>query len=357
MRRKLAVVVIVLGVVFVAGAGVVRWVVAPRLTQLPSDTNTIRVYDGVAAAMVNPTATMATVIGPGVMRNVPIQVQHTTRVLDTRGQAALVADSRVLTMPGFTIADLRYRYGVDRRTFEPTPGFDGVVPTRGLTFNWPMDTRQHDYTGWVQDTMRTTPLHFVRAVRHGGVATYEFTARSDARPITDPQLLKLLPTTMSKADLLRTTPSLQLPRHRLLALNALMRKVPDPVPLGYTYAFKSEFWVAPASGIVVDMTQHEVRTVDIMDGARAVPVAPIMDMKYSFTPSTVVGATGDARKAASDLHKIRVTLPVLLLVVGAALVCIGGALMIRRRRVAGPPEDSDDATLAILVAPRERIGV
>ena len=197
-----------------------------------------------------------------------------------------------------------------------------------------MDTQRHDYTGWVSDTGRTVRLHFVREERHGGVATYRFSASAPDHAITDPQLSALMPPSMSKEALLELTPSLQLTTPQLLKLDALMKRLPDPVPLAYTYRFAATFWVAPATGIVVDLRQHDVRTVSFVDGARTIPVAPVMDMAYTSTPASLAAAARDARDATAQLRLIRTTAPAGLLGAGIALVLVGAVLLVSRRRPA-----------------------
>jgi DUF3068 family protein len=364
MRRTIGIIVLVLGVVFVAGAGVVRWVVAPNMAQLPSDTNTTRMYDGTAAWLINPSVATGTRVGPGLLRNVPIQLRHTDRVVDTNGHSALVADERVVTVPGYTVADLKYLYGVDRRTFMPVDTYQKVVPASGVTFNWPMYTKPHDYTGWVQDTMMTTPLRYVATTQRGGVETYEFRTDGPAFPITDPVLGRMLPKSMTKAQLLELTPSLGLSTPQLLKLDKLMKSLPDPVPMSYRYRGEATFWVAPTSGLIVDMTQRDIRTSGVMVQGKFVPLAPLMDMTYSFTPQSVASAAADADKAVSDLHKIKVTLPVALLVLGGIFIVVGIALLLIRRRGRHAdepepvtPEPVDDETLEKLLAPHEPIGV
>jgi len=340
MRRVVGVVVIVVGLLLVSAAAATRWVIAPAMSKLPGDTLTTRLYAGQAAALVNPTFATDVPSGPGVLHDVDITVRHTTQVLDTTSDVALVSDRRIVAMPGAVVADLGYRYAVDRKTFQASHGFPRTVAANGLTFNWPMDTQRHDYTGWVQDTLMTTPLHYVATVRHGGIRTYEFTARAGDQLISDPVMSRMLPARMSKVDMLRLTPSLGLTHKQLLALDKVMAKAPDPVPLGYTYRFAATFWVAPASGIVVDMRQHETRTTNIVTaGGGLVPVAPIIDMSYAFTPASVTGAVNDARSAADKLNLITTTIPLVALLVGVALVGTGLTVVAgAHRRRAQPPE-------------------
>jgi len=356
MRRTFGVVLAVLGLLLVAAAGVVHWAVAPAMAKLPGDTHTTRLYAGQAASLANPTYTTDVPSGPGVLRDVPVMIRHTTRVLDTTSSDALVSDRRVVTMPGYLVADLGYRYSVDRKSFQATREFPNVVPATGLTFNWPMDARPHDYVGWVQDTMRTTPLHYVATVRHGGIRTFEYTAAAGDQVIRDPALGRVLPATMSKADMMAVTPSLGLTTDQLLALDKLMKAQPDPVPLTYTYRFAATFWIAPTSGVVVDMKQHEVRTTNIATGAKLVPVTPVMDMTYAFTPASVTGAVDDAQKAADQLRLIRTTVPLVALGAGVVLLIVGAVLLlVPRRRQTPPPEEGP--WVDELLEPREPVVV
>src|SRR3954470_25074774 len=112
MRRVFGVVVLVLGLLLSGGAAVVHWIVAPRMSQLPGDTSTTRLYSGTAAIVANPSVPTGIPLGPGLMRNVPVTVRHDTTVIGTRGHDALVHDRRVVTLPGYTLADLNANFDV-----------------------------------------------------------------------------------------------------------------------------------------------------------------------------------------------------------------------------------------------------
>lgn len=344
---------VVLGLVAVGAAAAVQWVLVPRLAQLPDDTNTTRIYSGVAAVVANPTVVTGNLVGPGLLRNVPVEVQHNTRVLATRGHQALVNDRRVLTVPGYTLATLVNRFDVDRRTFLPGHAFASATKAEGLTFNWPMGTRPHDYVGWVSDTMKTTVLKYVGTERRAGVETYVFHTKTASAPITDPQILRILPASMTQRQLMEITPSLMFTQPRLLKLAAVLAKAPQTVPLAYDYKVDATFWVAPASGIVVDHQQREVRSLSLVVGGRHVPVAPVMDMTYRFTPASVTAAANDAKSNASQLKLLRSTLPTGLLTGGLVLLLIGIALILSGRRFRPPLGDEELAD--VLLSGEERV--
>ena len=347
MRRISGIAAVVVGILLLGGAGAIHWVLVPRMAQLPSDTNTTRIYSGTAAMVANPTIVTGTRIGPGMMRNVPVEVHHNTTVIATHGHQALVRDTRVLTIPGYTLARLVSRFDVDRRTFQPGDAFASATPAVGLTFNWPMGTKPHDYTGWVTDTQQTTRLHYVGAARHGGIDTYVFRTKTAPAPITDPQLLSILPASMTQKQLLETTPSLLFTQKHLLKLADILAKAPNTVPLAYDYNVNATFWVDPTTGVVVDHQQREVRMLNLVVNGQKVKVAPVMDITYGFTPATVTGAAADAKDGAAQLNLLRHTLPVGALIGGCVLVLVGLLLLaVRRRR----GDEFDDEALAALLS-------
>ena len=338
MRRKIGFGFVILGVLLVAFAPVARWSIAPRLTVLPGDLNTTRVYTGTAAVLANPTALSGTTVGPAVLRNLPITVTHSDKAIDTTSKNALITDKRVITVPGFTVAALTYNLSVDRKTFQSNQAIAAVAPARGLVFNWPIGTNKHNYTGWVSDSGTTTVMKYAGTATRGGVSTYVFTTTVPASRITDSQLLKLLPASATKAELMRQVPAFGFSMAKLTQLNTLMATLPDPVPLAYTYAMTGTFYIAPKTGVVVDLKWHETRAVNFVTGATLVPLAPIMDMSWTSTPATLAAAANDARDNASKMSLITDTVPLVSLIVGVAFVVVGIVLAAVRRRNEPPIE-------------------
>lgn len=336
MRRYLWFVTMAVGVLLVASAGIVRWVVAPALTVLPSDTDTVRMYSGVATTLFNPTAVPGPMMGPAILRDLPVSVVHHVTVVDTNGDSALVTDHKLLTIPGRTIADLKYLYAVDRTSLQSAGGFAHAAPHQGLTFNWPLNTQRHDYTGWVSDSGTTTRLHYTGETTRGGVTTYMFTAQVTNAPINDRQILALLPPSLPKATLMSMVPTLGLTTEQLTQMSKVLPQLPDPVPFAYTYSITATYWVAPQSGIVVDATQHETRSAAMVSGPIVVPVGSVMDMTYSDTPATLRAAANDARDAVDAITLITDTVPLVTLITGFVLLAVGAGMQLRRRPPAPP---------------------
>lgn len=344
MRKLSGIVSLSLGLVLVVAAALVSLVVAPRMTVLPGDTDTLRVYAGNASVLVNPTSLTGTTFGPGLLRDVPIQLWHHTRVVRTAGTDAVVDDERAVYAGGFTIADFTYRFGVDRRTMGASDAFADVPSHTGLTFNWPIDTQQRDYTGWVVDTQRPTRLQYVGEGTRGGVDAYVFKTVVPPTTIRDPKLLTMLPATMTKKQIMELTPSLELTTKQLLKNQKILDRLPDPVPMTYTYSLEATYWIAPATGIVLDTTHHEVRAAEFVDGDATVPATAVMDMTYQATPATLAQAARDARDGAAKIHLIRTIVPWAGLVSGAVLMLLGTVLLVagRRPRVPATPASITD---------------
>lgn len=343
MRRFLWWLGLVMGIVLVAGAGVIRWVVAPAATVLPSDTNTQRTYTGVASSVINPTITTGTLYGPAILHNQPVTVLHHVKVLKTNGSNALVSEEKKVVVLGHTIADQTHRYAVDRKNMGRGSAFPEAVQQTGVTFNWPINTQKQDYTGWISDTGTTTTLKYSGEAKRGGVDTYVFKATVPQTRITDPVELAQLPPTMSKALLNQMAPSLGLTIPQLQKMAGVLATLPDPVQFAYLFSGTSTYWVAPDSGVVVDVASHEVRTSAFaLPGGQIAPVGPILDFSYTSPPLTLKAAANDATDAANKMQLIETTIPLVALISGVVLlvVVLVIAAVRRRRPPATPPVES-----------------
>lgn len=336
MRKWMPVAAIGAGLVLIASAGLMRWVVAPKLAVLPGDTDTTRTYTGSAATLFN--AQALTSGGPVLLHHVPVTMTHRTRVLDTNGNNALIADSGTVMANGSPVGGFHYRYAVDRTDMGPGTGFSGVVKQSGITFNFPIHTARHDYPGWVSDTGSTVPLTYQGTATHGGLATYVFRTVSKPTLITDPETLQSLPPALPKATITQLAGSLGLPGATLSALSQLLPTLPDPVPFSYTFQTTATYWVEPTTGEIVDLRERDVRTLALKAGNQLIPMTPIFDVTYTSSATELASAVKQARHDATAVNLVYRTLPLTGLVAGLVLF-IGGAIgtvLTRRRRPSAP---------------------
>jgi hypothetical protein len=331
MRKVLSLTAVVLGVGLVAGAVVIRFVVAPSQAVLPSDTDSTRTYTGTAATLFNASA-LTTPGTPVLLKDVPITAKHQTKVLATKGDNALVADSGSVNVAGAPLAGFDYRYAVNRTSMGPGSGYPNVTDQSGITFNWPIRTKKQDYPGWISDTQSTTPLRYVGTEKHGGISTYVFKASLSPTPITDPATLKSLPASLPKATLVQLAGGLGLGASQLGQLQQALPSLPDPVPFGYTYGLTATYWVQPQSGEVVDLQERETSTLGIKVGSQLVPVTPVLDISYSSAPSQLAASVKDARHDGNLVSLVYVTLPGGLAIAGIVLLLAGLASLVGLRR-------------------------
>ena len=347
MRRISWFIGLVVGILLIAAAPVVRWGVAPAITKLPGNTDTIRTYTGTAATVINPSLLTGTLFGPALLHNQPIAVIHHVKVLKTSPGNALVSENKKVTLQNRAIADVTHQYAVDRKTMGRGSGYSDVTAQTGVTFNWPIHTKKQNYTGWVSDTQQTTQLVYSGEATRGGVKTYVFKATVPATRITDPAELKGLPASMSKATLNEMAPSLGLSVDQLTQMSKALAQLPDPVPFGYLFSATSTYYVAPDSGVVVDVQSHEVRTAGFLVVGQVVPVGAVLDFSYAAPALTLKAAADDAKDKASQMTLISSTIPLVALVVGVVIVgLLVGVAIFRRRTI--PP-----APPAVPVQPRE----
>jgi len=345
MRRISWFIGLVVGVLLIAAAPVVRWGVAPAVTKLPSNTDTIRTYTGTAATVINPSLLTGTLFGPALLHNQPVTVIHHVKVVKATAGNALVTENKKVTLQNHAIADVTHRYAVDRKTIDRGTGFSDVTAQTGVTFNWPIHTKKQNYTGWVSDTQQTTQLVYSGQATRGGVKTYVFKATIPPTRITDPAALKALPGAMSKATLNTMTPSLGLTIDQLKALSTTLSKLPDPVPFGYLFSATSTYYVAPDSGVVVDVQAHEVRTSGFIVAGQVLPVGPVLDFTYAAPKLTLQAAADDAKDKASQMRLIGSTIPLVSLIAGIVLVTVLiGVAAVRRPRRPSPPSTTPQPT-------------
>ncbi len=259
----------------------------------------------------------------------------------TSGNTALVQDTRNIAVAGSTVGQTVSPYALDRQTLEATsshPSNWSVIPATGLTVSWPLGAKQQNYTGWVYQTDTTTTLRYVKQAQQGGINTYEYQATVPPTQIKNPQLLASLPKSLPVSLLpgLRATGLLS---PTLLA--SLARAFPGAtsVPLAYTYQSANTYYVAPGTGLVVNVSNNETEMGGIaLPGGKFIPVMPVLAYTYHATPASLSNAVNDANNGSSTITTWGVTVPITAAAVGFALMVLAVFRWIRgsgRGRPAG----------------------
>ena len=340
--RKTAIACGVVGVLLLVAAALLAWWITPSyIARLQSNSNTVRTYDGQIRTLLNPAALRTGNLSQAFRTGLPETLRRQVTVQQTSGNTALVKDATTLTTSGLQIGAISSQYAVDRTSLEATashPGNWSVTNAKGLTFNWPINTQRQNYTGWVPFTETTTPLKYVKQEPQGGVNTYVYQATVPPTPIRNPQVLRALPTTLP-LSLLQAAEKARLIPASLVA--GLARDFPGArsVPLGYVYQGTSTYWVAPATGIVVNLNTSETQVGGVaLPNGRFIPVLPVLADSYQASPSSVQAAANDATNDGNTITTWGTTVPIVAAAVGFVLVLIAVFLWIRGRRhgVSGP---------------------
>ncbi len=339
-RRTTGIVLAVIGVLCLAAAAILTWVIVPNQAQLPANENTTRQFDGTAKLLLNPQAISTGNLSAALLTNVPVKVDRNVKTIATSGGVAQVRDTRTLTTAtGQTVGRTEATYAVDRKTLEATtnhPSSWNVTNAKGLTVSWPIGADKKDYTGWVQETQTTTPLKYLREETKQGVSAYVYQATSQSQPIKDPQVLSQLPTALPVSTLSALSAVLPITPDVKAALAKALPRLTAPVPLSYTYQVQSTYWVEPKTGIVVDNQREDIRRAGLtLAGQTMAGVLPVFDVATAFTSQSVKAAATDAKNNKNKLQLYGTTLPLVLLVVGVILLLIGIALILLARRAPG----------------------
>lgn len=323
------------GVVLLAAAAILYWVVVPGQAKLPSDTNTTRNYDGTAKVLVNPQALAAGDRANAIVSNVPVKATTTVDVLASTDSASQVSDKRTLsTATGQAIGATSNTYAVDRKSLEATdnhPSDWTVVPHQGLTVSFPIGSQKQDYTGWVSETQTTVPVKYVRDEVHNGITTYVYQADAKASPIKDKQVLGALPAALPVNLLGTLSSALPIPDQLKTALAQALPRLTDPVQLAYTYSSTATYWVEPNTGRVIDVQKEEIRQAGLA-ALSGVPGIPVYDVSTRTTAASVNDAVNEAKTDSDNLTTFGKTLPLILLIVGAIALLAGVLLLLLGRR-------------------------
>jgi hypothetical protein len=303
------------------------------LAVLPDDVDEARQYEGTMGVLLNSEALASNDLANLFIRDVPITVDRQVTVLETSRGDALVQDSAVVSSPQGPVPGLASDdfYSISRKTMLTSDRFEDderVIPREGLVVGFPIGTDEKDYVGWNGDTLAPATLIFVEKQERAGLDTLYFTASSDPELIRDPGMLANFPPALPKAALAGLVPALGLPDQLVAQVSAVLETLPDPVPLSYGYAYETQYWVEPTSGVLVDYAKTESRSVGLEVGGSFVPLTEVLQLSYEQSDASVADAADDAEGAKGQLAWLGTYIPWGLIIIGGVAV-IGGLAAMR----------------------------
>jgi len=340
--RKAAITSGVIGLVLLIGAALMAfWITPSYIARLPSSYNKTRTYAGTLTTLVNPAALSSGNLSAAVMTNVPQTVRDQVQVTQTSGNTALARDTETVTAGGTQILRLSGNYAVDRSTLAATtshPSSWSVVPAKGQVFSFPIPAKKQNYTVWEPLTESTVPATYMAQVQHGGITTYEYKSVLPVRPVKNPQALAGLPKALPTSLLAKISAAGIISPADVAALGKAFPGA-TTIPLAYTYQATTTYWVAPDTGIVVDVstTDAEMGAIALPTG-KTIPLLPVLAGSYKATSSSLSAAVSDANNGSSTISTWGMWVPIAAAVVGFLLVVLAVILWLRGRSRGRPVE-------------------
>ena len=167
------VILVVVGVLLVAAAGILKWVIVPSQTKLPSNLNVNLAINGTYSG-INDAALKKADLAHLRLQNAPITFHWSVQAQRSQGDSLLVSDTRqiVLNSDGTHLADQAFAYSMDAKTVQLNNSFTGDYtlnfpqvdprnpvpaaqtvkilnpPPNGVTINFPFNTAKSTLTGY-----------------------------------------------------------------------------------------------------------------------------------------------------------------------------------------------------------------
>jgi hypothetical protein len=329
--RRWGVVVAVIGLLLLAGAAVLRFVVVPNGQVLPADTAEQIAYAGTLTA-VDPAAIGEGDLGAATVRDLPLTVERDFEVLDTEGDLARVSDTATVTVTesGEVVSETEHLYTIDRRSMYAVPNFtdEQAEEAEGLVVGFPIGSEKVNYVGWVQEVEETAHVVYEGETTVEGLAVYEYAGEHTA-DVNGGELVEGAPESLPKEQLVGLVEAVGVPAELQEQLVAALPILPDEVPLAYTFSTQDRYLVEPTTGIIVDMTKT-TRTSVGMAGFEDVSF-PVVETTVEYTPDNVADQAQRAQDALAQLRLFGTTIPLVLVVLGVVALVVS-IPMLRRRR-------------------------
>ncbi|MFF5113237.1 DUF3068 domain-containing protein [Streptosporangium sp. NPDC000509] len=302
MRRVIGLIFIGLGAFLIVLAPLVRFQVATGLIAAPADQYGISKLEAVDAQY----------FSPGDLKVVKGDLDIT---VTTRGDVTAAEGDRVVWEEATAVNDVTNQnplisFSERRSAFNKYTG-EGVnccnvnvdktpVQLQGQIYKWPFDVEKKTYSVFNAITGKAFDAKFVGEERVGGLSVYRF---EQAVPPT-------------KIDTVTVPASI------------LGMDDPGDVQADRVYDGVNTFWIEPATGSPVRQEQRRHDVLKTSDGVER-SLAFAADVK--MTQNTVDDLVKNALDSRNSITLLKTMIPLVLLLIGLALV-VTGALLVRRRR-------------------------
>ena len=341
--RKSSVALLVVGVLLIAVAAAIRFLILPSLTKLPDDLSQAQRYEGTLQAL-DPQAFQSGDLANLLTPEMPITADRSLTVDAVDGDTAIVTSAAVLSLPDGSKQNDVHTYAVSRSDYSPVDLTDeqratlipeekkaSFEPHEGLAFSWPMNPPTDGTALYDSVTQTAQPAEFVETSSLEGrdVANYRIDASG---PILSPTVLQQfaqfpaqLPTPLL-AGLLQAG---LVPDDSRAALEAALPTLPPTIDIGFGSSNAIDAAVDQRFGAPVSVDQLQQMYVTVPVAGQDLPVLPLSTVALHTAPDEIVASADTLTSNQRLLDLLGLWLPLVLTVVGIALI-VFGSLRLRR---------------------------
>lgn len=319
---KVGIVLLILGLIVVVLAPICKWVVAPAFTKLPTDLDEVKVYEGVLTLYADPTS-MA-LLPEGMAIELPLVINRTLKSLETEGNITNIEETVEGVGPGGK-AYLEYEriYSIDRSSKENVEGYKSDMDREMYTIFLPFNLEKKTYEIFDSDTGVLTETEFVKEGNEKGtggneVDVYIMEGQAEEKLLVPPLGL---PAEISGAEV-----------NAMLGDEAAALGIPDDmmIPLDFLKGLNVTVAVEPKSGVIVNVLDYVIDYY-IDASAAGMESLKLATIQYSQTAESAMDSVDSVMDSLSKLSLIGNTIPLILLLVGIAIMLLGLAVGLRSK--------------------------
>ncbi|MBN2168539.1 MAG: DUF3068 domain-containing protein [Actinobacteria bacterium] len=319
---KVGIVLLVLGLVVAVLAPILKWGIAPSFVKLPTDLDEVKTYEGVLTLYVDPTS-MA-ILPPDISIKLPLVITRTLKSLSTEGNITNIEETVQGVGPGGkTYLEYERIYSIDRSSKENVEGYESDMDREMYTVFLPFDLEKKTYEIFDSDTGVLTETEFVK----------EGTEKSTDGKEVDVYILQ------GQAEEVLLVPPLGLPPEisgaevkAIMGEDAATLDIPDDmkIPIDYLKGLDVEVAVEPKSGVIVNVLDYVIDYY-VDASAAGMESLKLATIQYAQTPESAKESVDSVLDSLSKLDLIKNTIPLILLLVGIAIMLLGLAVGLRTK--------------------------
>lgn len=326
-RSKAGLVLIIIGVVFIALAPIFKWGLGPMLVKLPDDIDSVSIYEGVLSLGVNPDT--LELLPPGLEVKVPLTITRTDVSVPERsdGSTAVIREDAIAKGPGGKdfLTYTKY-FALDRKTAKNVSSDEADVKDRegySILFGFGLD-KNEPLPVWDDDTGETGDITFVEETTLDGfvykdLVTYVYEGGGEGKMLEPPLgLPEMIPGSTIKT---------------LLGDPALPFNDDEEYKIDYVKTKKATVMINQRVGNVSNIPEfEEVYYVDA--SALGMGRIKLATLSYKNTAASVRASVDTAGDAYALLDLAGKWLPLGLLLFGVVILVIGLVVFVVKKPAA-----------------------